>query len=164
MIDTKSPDLEGHKTVVCGRPHACEFIKLRMSKTQTVKIIEVSGFSEAKSIEYIEHFFQNDPKKMEKVKEIIKRPRIRMMASVPVFLWVICLLYSEEFGDEINSSTELYTYGLFIFLKKHLRSIRKFEYYSLNQPGHYNRICRDCPFFGKFISQDVHESSSGFHR
>ena len=109
MIDTKSPDLEGHKTVVCGRPHACEFIKLRMSKTQTVKIIEVSGFSEAKSIEYNERFFENDPEKKENVKKIIKRPKIRMMASVPEFLWIICLLHLEDFKS--RTLTELYIYG-----------------------------------------------------
>ena len=121
MINTKSSILKCHKTIACGRPNACEFIKSKMMQTQKIKTIEVCGFNESKSMEYIERFFQADIKRAEKVKEIIKRPNIRVMSSVPVFLWVICLLYSEDFEEEINSVTELYTYGLFIFLKNHLR-------------------------------------------
>ena len=49
------------------------------------------------------------------------------MSSVPVLLWVMCLLYSEDFGEEINSSTEIYTYGLFTFLKTHLQSNKNLE-------------------------------------
>ena len=133
IINTKSQLLKGHKTIACGRPKACEFIKSEMfkSKKQKVKTIEVSGFNESNTMKYIERFFQNDPEKGETVKEIIKRPNIRMMSSVPVFLWVICLLYSEDFDHEINSSTELYTYGLFVFLKKHLRSLKHLK--TLNE-------------------------------
>ena len=127
MIDTKSSILKGHKTIVGGRPNACEFIKSKMMQTQKIKTIDVCGFNESKSIEYIERFFQADVKRAEKVKEIIKRPNIRMMSSVPVFLWVICLLYSEDFKEEINSVTELYTYGLFTFLKNHLRGYKSLE-------------------------------------
>ena len=127
MINTKSSILKGHKTIVGGRPNACEFIKSKMMQTQKIKTIEVCGFNESKSIEYIERFFQADVKRAEKVKEIIKRPNIRVMSSVPVFLWVICLLYSEDFEEEINSVTELYTYGLFTFLKNHLRGNKNLE-------------------------------------
>ena len=131
MINTKSPLLKGHKTVACGRPKACEFIKFKMLQSQKVKIIEVSGFNEANTIKYIERFFQNDALKCGKVKKIIQQPTIRSMSSVPVFLWIICLLYSEDFDHVINSSTELYTYGLFVFLKKHLRSLKHLK--TLNE-------------------------------
>ena len=126
VIDTKSGLLKGHKTIVCGRPKACEFIKSTMHLQKT-KLVEVCGFDEKKTIQYIDRFFRSDPERADKVKEIIKRPNTRVMSSVPVLLWVICLLYSEEFDEEINSITELYTYGLFTFLKNHLRGNKNLE-------------------------------------
>ena len=131
MIDTKSTALKGHKAIVCGRPKACEIIKLQLREKQRIKTIEVCGFSEKKSIKYIDAFFKEYPLKAEKVKEVIRKPNLRMMASVPIFLWVICLLYTEDFTTEINSVTELYTYGLFTFLKNHLRGFSNLENQSL---------------------------------
>ena len=126
LIDTKSGLLKGHKTIACGRPKACEFIKSTMHSQKT-KLIEVCGFDEKKTIEYIDRFFKDDLERAEKVKELIKRTNLRIMSSVPVLLWVICLLYSEDFDEEINSTTELYTYGLFTFLKHHLRGNKNLE-------------------------------------
>ena len=132
MMDAKSLKfIKGHKTIACGRPNACEFVKSNILQSQKIKTVEVSGFNTANTMKYIERFFQNDSEKADEVKKVIQRPNIQMMSSVPVFLWIICLLYSEEFDGEINSSTELYTYGLFIFLKKHLRSSNHLG--SLNQ-------------------------------
>ena len=121
MIDPKSTILKGHNTIVGGRHSACESIKFKMTQT-LIKKVEVVGFNEGKSIEYIEHFFGSDVQRANKVKEMIKRPNIRVMSSSPVLLWIICLLYSEDFEEEINTVTELYVYGLFAFLKIHLRS------------------------------------------
>ena len=121
MIDPKSTILKGHNTIVGGRHSACESIKFKMTQT-SIKKVEVVGFNEGKSIEYIEHFFGSDVQRANKVKEMIKRPNIRVMSSSPVLLWIICLLYSEDFEEEINTVTELYVYGLFAFLKIHLRS------------------------------------------
>ena len=132
IVNTKSTVLKGHKTIVCGRPKACEIIKLQSMEKQRIKTVEVCGFSERKSIEYIDAFFKDHPQKAEKVKEIIRKPNLRIMASVPIFLWVICLLYTEDFESEINSVTELYTYGLFTFLKNHLRGCSKLENQSLS--------------------------------
>ena len=130
MIDTKSDLLKGHKTIACGRPKACELVKSQV-QVQKVKRIEVCGFNERKTTEYIDHFFQDDLERAEKVKAIIERPNIKVMSSVPVFLWIICLLYSEDFDEEINTTTELYTYALFTFLKKHLRGCKSLEHKSL---------------------------------
>ena len=126
LISTKSGLLKGHKTIACGRPKACEFIKSTM-QSQKTKLVEVCGFNEKKTTEYIDRFFKDDLERAEKVKELIKRTNLRIMSSVPVLLWVICLLYSEDFDDEINSTTELYTYGLFTFLKHHLRGNKNLE-------------------------------------
>ena len=118
MIDPKSDVLKGHKTIVGGRHNACESIKSKMKET-LIKIVEVCGFSENKSIEFIDRFFQSDVQRANKVKEMIKRPNLRVMSNVPILLWTICLLYSEDFEEEINSVTELYFYGLLAFLKNH---------------------------------------------
>ena len=100
-------------------------------ENQAMKSIEVCGFNQNKTIEYIERFFKNDLIRAEKIKEIVKRPIIRTLSTVPVFLWIICLLYCEDFEDEITSVTELYTYALFTFLKKHLRGCKTLEKQSL---------------------------------
>ena len=115
IIDPKCTILKGHKTIVGGRHNACESIVSKMEQT-SIKIVEVCGFSENKSIEYIERFFGSDVQRANKVKEIIKRRNIRVMSNVPVLLWVVCLLYTEDFDEEINTVTELYVYGLFVFL------------------------------------------------
>ena len=130
VIDAKSSFLKGHRTIACGRPKACEFIKSKMNSQKT-KLVEVCGFDEKKTMEYIDHFFRGDLEKANKLKEIIKRPNPRVMSSVPVLLWVMCLLYSEDFDEEINTTTELYTYGLFVFLKEHLRGIKNLESQNL---------------------------------
>ena len=120
MINSESTILKGHKTIVGGRHSACESIKSKLTKTR-IKMVEVCGFSENKSKEYIEHFFGSDVQRADKVKEIIKQPKIRVMSNVPVLLLVICLLYSEDFEEEMHTVTELYFYGLIAFLKNHVR-------------------------------------------
>ena len=132
LIDTNSTMLKGHQTIVCGRPKACGFLQTKM-KGQKMKCIEVCGFDQKKTIEYIERFFKNDLPRAKQIKEIVKRPIIRILSGVPVFLWIICLLYSEDFEEEITSVTELYTYALVTFLQKHLRGCNKtFEKQSLS--------------------------------
>ena len=125
MIDPKSSILKGHKTIVGGRHNACESIMSNLTHT-SIKTVEVCGFNEYKSIEYIERYFGPDVHRADKVKEIIKRPNIRVMANVPVLLFIICLLYSEDFEEEINTVTELYVYGLFAFLRNHNRGPENF--------------------------------------
>ena len=132
MIDTKSSILNGHTTIACGRPNACEFVKSTLVHSQNVKTIEVCGFDRTKSIEYIERFFNGNSEKAEKVKGILKQPNIRFMSSIPVLLWIICSLYAEDFQGEITSTTELYTYGLLVFLKKHLHHFQNFEHQNLS--------------------------------
>ena len=92
MINRKSSVLNGHKTIACGRPNACELIKSSFMHSQNVKTIEVCGFDKTKSIEYIERFFNRNFEKAEKVKEILKQPNIRVMSSIPVLCIVNNLL------------------------------------------------------------------------
>ena len=48
LIDTNSSFLKGHRTIACGRPKACGFIKGKM-ENQAMKSIEVCGLTKTKS-------------------------------------------------------------------------------------------------------------------
>ena len=141
-IDPKSNILKGHKTIIGGRHNACESIMFKVTET-SIKIVEVCGFSEAKSIEYIENFFGSDVQRADKVKKIIKQPKVRVMSNVPFLLWIICLLFSKDFKEEINTITELYVYGLFAFLKNHFNCQEKTSdigLYSFVTSKHFGEI------------------------
>ena len=126
MINPKSlAVLKGHKTIACGRQKACDIVKENLLvKNIKIKSVEVCGFSTAKALEYIDLFFKHDPEKCVKVKQLMKKQNIRVLSNVPVFLWIICLLYSQdscEYGIVIDTVTELYVYALIAFLKNHIR-------------------------------------------
>ena len=123
MMDTKSSTFfRGHKTIACGRPKACETVKQQLMQKVRIKTIEVCGFSKAKAKEYVDTFFKNNPERAVKVNELIQNPKLRVMSSVPIFLWVICLLHSEDtydFGDRtlhlriVHFSEESFTWMLY---------------------------------------------------
>ena len=95
LIDTKNRFLKNHKVIACGRPKACEFVKQHFA--QMSKTIEVVGFNKENIVKYIDNFFINKEQKAKKVKEAIEiSNNLKVMATVPVFLWVICccLLYT----------------------------------------------------------------------
>ena len=121
IIDTKNRILKNHKVVACGRPKACEFVKqhfVQMSKT-----IEVVGFSQDNILKYIDKFFIDEKQKAMKVKNALNiSNNLKVMSTVPVFLWVICCVYGEELITKpLNTFTELYTYATLIFLRDHFR-------------------------------------------
>ena len=141
VINGKSPFLKNHKTIACGRHNACEVIKSRLLKSPKVKTIEISGFSETNTFKYIEQFFQEDTMKADKVKGIIKEKKnIRFIASVPVFLKIICQLYSGDFAEEIRSTTELYTYAMLIFLKDHLQINENLDSKSIRRLADHKKL------------------------
>ena len=73
MIYPKSDILKGHKTIVGGRHNACESVESKMKRT-LIKIVEVCGFSENKSIEFIYRFFQSDIQQSQRYDKMIKYP------------------------------------------------------------------------------------------
>ena len=59
---------------------------------------------------------------------------LQFMASVPVFLWVICNVYGEELvTNEVQSKTELYLYTTIVFMRNHLRKLSKYHHGDLVQ-------------------------------
>jgi len=128
LIDVNGSLLNNHKSIVCGRHRACEFIKCRFRESRNVvKSIEVCGFNSENVEQYIEHFFASDEdtSKAKQVLDIIKNSNdLLVMASVPVFLWIMCNIYSEDLvAQDIQSKTELYLYTCLVFMKNHMRAI-----------------------------------------
>ena len=124
LINTKCNKMfKNHKTFACGRPKACEFVKRPLSQTCKIKTIEVCGFNRANIQKYILNFFNKDQVKAEKVNNAIElSPNLKLMSSVPVFLWVICSVYNENLIDRhINTNTELYFYTCLILIRNHLQ-------------------------------------------
>ena len=127
MVDIKGNFLKNHKIIACGRPKSCEFIKSRFLQKYTTKTVEVCGFSEKNILRYIDNFFseEKDHTKAENVKkQVTKCSNLKVMSSVPVFLWVICNVYGENLiTNPISTNTELYLYACLVFLRNHLHGL-----------------------------------------
>ena len=121
LIDTKKGISKNHKVIVCGRPKACELVKQQFKHKS--KTIDVCGFNEDNIMKYIDQFFNQREVKARKVKEALRiSSNLKVMATVPVFLWVICSVYGQELVTKpLNTYTELYTYASLIFLRNHFR-------------------------------------------
>ena len=124
LLNIKGDFLPNHKVVYSGRPKACHFIKSRYIENTKIKTIEVCGFNQKSIIAYIDQFFEaDDTGKAEIVKGTIKKSsNLSAMASVPVFLWIICNVHNENLvTEQLISTTELYFYTCIIFIRNHLR-------------------------------------------
>uniref|UniRef100_A0A7M5V858 NACHT domain-containing protein n=1 Tax=Clytia hemisphaerica TaxID=252671 RepID=A0A7M5V858_9CNID len=120
LIDPKAIWLPNHKSIVCGRPKACELVKRQFKCYH--KTIEVCGFSEENVNNYIKKFFgEHYEQKGVAVQKLIESSyNLRSLSRVPVFLWVICNIYKEDkITAPINTYTELCFYSCLILLKKH---------------------------------------------
>eukprot|EP00111_Clytia_hemisphaerica_P007881 TCONS_00022888-protein len=132
LINTQGHILKGHKSIACGRPKACDFLKkkildLKASNRKVIKIktVEVCGFKEEDVEKYIHKFFNGNIEKISRVQEIIRSSHnLKVMSTVPVFAWVICNVYSEDLITKpLNTCTELYMYACLVFLRKHLQGV-----------------------------------------
>jgi len=138
MIMPNKDFLKSHKSIVCGRPRACGIAKsvLHNSKNRT-KTVEVCGFSPENLQRYITKFFrfEKTKEKADRVRQAIKTSSdLHFMASVPVFLWVICNVYGEDLlTKEVQSKTELYLYTTIVFMRNHLRTLSKYDHKDLFQ-------------------------------
>ena len=141
LLNCKSNKSFGHhKTFACGRLKACEFIKRQLSQTCKTKTIEICGFNPQNVQKYIHNFFKDNQVKAEKVKEIIRKSsNLKVMSSVPVFLWVICNVFSENLIGDGKINTELYFYTCLIFLRNHLQT-------SSNQSTNLTDVVNDKGF------------------
>ncbi|XP_066920404.1 uncharacterized protein [Clytia hemisphaerica] len=129
LINTKGDFLDGHNSIACGRPKACDFIKSHISNHANsirenikIKTVEVCGFKDENVIKYIDRFFGKNKEKADRVKKAINSSEnLKFMSNVPVFLMVICKVYSKDL-IKINTLTELYMFACSVFLKDHLKT------------------------------------------
>uniref|UniRef100_A0A7M5V3K4 NACHT domain-containing protein n=1 Tax=Clytia hemisphaerica TaxID=252671 RepID=A0A7M5V3K4_9CNID len=125
LIDSNGTFLKGHKSIIAGRPKAAEFIKSKLISKNKSKTVEVCGFSPENIDKYIDNFFGGSNRtKAQKVREAIaESDNLKVMASVPVFLWIIYNIFSDDLiAKPLTSNTELYFYTLLVFMRNHLRS------------------------------------------
>ena len=120
--NTNKTPFKNYKTFVCGRPEACESIKKQVPETCKTKTMEIFGFNEENIRKYIFNFFKKDQVKADKVHRTINlSSHLKVMSSIPLFLWVICSVYNENLLDTpINTNAELYFYSSLILLRNHL--------------------------------------------
>ena len=121
----KTNELCGHKTIVSGRPEACQEIKSVFK--EDVKVVDVCGFNSASVEKYIKYFFRQDQQMVNEVyQKIIETKTLSAMASIPVYLMVICCMYHDNIDlDEVNTTTEVCSYTCLFFLKNHVKQITK---------------------------------------
>ncbi|XP_066919964.1 uncharacterized protein [Clytia hemisphaerica] len=152
LINTQGRILKGHKSIACGRPKACDFLKRKIMDLKTsnrtvikIKTVEVCGFKEEDVEKYIHKFFNGNIEKINRVKEIISvSHNLKVMSTVPVFAWVICNVYSEDLITKpLNTCTELYMYACFVFLRKHLQGVSTQGYDNLLDMLNDNNVI-DC--------------------
>eukprot|EP00111_Clytia_hemisphaerica_P001501 TCONS_00004302-protein len=124
LLDPKGDWLKNHKVLACGRPKAIEHVKTKLPTNSKQKTIEVCGFDDENIVKYIENFFGENMEKATTVKDLIAQSyNLRLMARVPVFLFVICSVYKDSLlTNSMNTQTELYFYSSLIFIRNHFKS------------------------------------------
>ena len=124
--------------ILGGRPKACENIIKEVRSVCRFKTVEVCGFNTTSIGRYIHKYFSNGthPGKAARVQRLINDSNnLRVMASVPVLLYIICAVFEEDLLVEksIHTNTELYLYGCLVFLQSHLRGNYTGNLYELVQ-------------------------------
>ncbi|XP_066917682.1 uncharacterized protein [Clytia hemisphaerica] len=128
--------IPGHKTFICGRPKACQFLRNTLLDSKKTKIVEVCGFTEQAVYEYVRKFFKDKKEKTERlIKQLEESDNLRQMCTIPVFLWIVCHIFNEEIiPGNLETITEIYFYSWLVFLRNHFRiedSSECLDFYSI---------------------------------
>lgn len=125
IVDDNSNFLKGHKSILSGRSNTCEFIKSSLAINK-VKIVEVCGPNSKSIPHYIRYCLgQEDVDKIRMVQQVINTSQnLKVLTSLPIFLWTICHLISEK-DMKISSHTELYFYTCLILVINHSKRYEK---------------------------------------
>ncbi|XP_066917259.1 uncharacterized protein [Clytia hemisphaerica] len=120
IIDQKF--IPGHKTIVCGRPKACQFLQNYVLDTRNTKTVEICGFTYENTVEYIRKFFNNKEKSARLIEKLRLSDNLRQMCTIPIFLWIVCHIFNEQLiPTNLETITEIYFYSCLVFLRNHLR-------------------------------------------
>ena len=123
LINPTSALFPGRTILIAGRPQSCDIIESILSRS-TIRRIESIGFSHEIVQLYVKNYFKGDENLCDFVLQTIEEvTTLKNMSSIPVYLWIICHLYS--YDDSIpapKTSTRLLIYTLLIFLREHLKT------------------------------------------
>lgn len=119
--------LKGHKTILTGRPEVCQLVNSVLSLSSnpnTIKRIEICGFNRENVDIYIRKFYGDDLARQRDIKmKLRESENLSMMATIPIYLWVICNIYKENvISAPIETTTELCMYACLLFIRNHLRA------------------------------------------
>ena len=125
LIDTRSKFLTGHKTMIAARPEACQIIDTEFKMIANMKMIEVCGFNSESVNIYIDNYFANNPITAQIVKQKIdESENLTVMASIPIYTWVICSIFNEDINIESpRTTTHLCSYACLLFIRNHINEI-----------------------------------------
>ena len=125
LIDTTSHFLTGHKTMIAARPEACQIIDSLFFGIISLKMIEVCGFNPESVNVYIDNYFVKTPATAHIVKKKIEESEnLTVMASIPVYTWVICSIFNEDINIESpRTTTHLCSYACLLFIRNHIQEI-----------------------------------------
>ena len=123
LIDIRSNFLTGHKTMIAARPEACQIIDTEFKKIIEMKMIEVCGFNSESVNIYVDNYFVNSPITAQIVKHKIEESEnLTVMASIPVYTWVICSIFNEDINIESpRTTTHLCSYACLLFIRNHMK-------------------------------------------
>ena len=123
LIDTHSNTLARHKTIIAARPEACQIVDAVFKGKIKIKMVEVCGFNSNSVNVYVDNYFGNQQHMAETVKnKINESENLSVMASIPVYTWVICAIFNEDTNIESpRTTTHLCSYACLLFLRNHLK-------------------------------------------
>ena len=123
LIDTHSNTLTRHKTIIAARPEACQIIDAVFKGKIKMKMVEVCGFNSNSVNVYVDSYFGDEQHIAETVKnKINESENLSVMASIPVYTWVICAIFNEDISIESpGTTTHLCSYACLLFLRNHLK-------------------------------------------
>lgn len=115
--------LPGHKTIITTRPTTISIIRSAFSES-SLRELDILGFDSSQVSQYIDLFIQNETHVSNMLKEKIEHSsHLKMMSTVPVYLWTLCSLFQEQNMSEVPTTiTELFVWQLAIFLQRHYRT------------------------------------------
>ena len=121
LIDIRSNFLTAHKTIIAARPEACQIIDATFKSTVKIKMIEICGFNPRSVCVYIDNYFGKNIITAQIVKQKIEESEnLTVMASIPVYTWVICAVFNEDINIESpRTTTHLCTYACLLFIRNH---------------------------------------------
>ena len=125
LINTTSVSLlSGHRTIVVGRPQACNVIESVFSRETEIKSVENIGFMYEDVQRYVASRFADDMLTRNLILQRIEESQtLKSISIIPVYLWIICGLYgSDKNFPTPETATSLLIYTCLFYLRDHFKS------------------------------------------